>query len=312
LSLVESTQLPDEQEETALSWNISNLAVGEQLQIDLEFLIENNVDLIGQMFQLNMAATTLEDEQTPNNNIDSLQLIYNGAYDPNDKQVAPIGQGGNGAVAPTDTSFIYTIRFQNTGNDIARRVRLIDTLAAIFDPLSFRMIAASHDYQFSLEDNRVLQWDFIGIDLPDSISNEAASHGFVTFSVQLKEALSIGESIRNHAAIYFDANPPIFTNTTLNTVSLIAKVSARNPLPELEVFPNPNRGTFRLNLPATYQGGKALLGVYNLAGQLVYSQQMINASQQTIMLPDLAAGVYLLQLYIDGKAATEWTLIAIQ
>ena len=312
LSLVGSTRTPDEQDETNLSWNIPNLAVGEQLQIELEFLIDNDVDLIGQMFQLDLAASILEEDQTPNNNVDNLQLTYNGAYDPNDKQVEPKGQGENGAVALTDTSFIYTIRFQNTGNDIARRVRLLDTLASIFDPLSFRMIAASHDYQFSLEDNQVLRWDFIGIDLPDSTTNEAASHGFVTFSIKLKEALSIGERIRNQAAIYFDANPPIFTNTTLNTVSNINKVRTRDPLPELEVFPNPNRGTFRLNVPATYQGQEAVLSVYNVAGQLVHTQQMIDAAQQNIVLTDLAAGVYLLRLSVDGKAATEWTLVAIQ
>ena len=312
LELIESTQAPDEQEETVLSWDFPNLEAGEQRQIEVVFLIENNVDLIGEMFQLSLAATSSEDDETPDNNMDNLQLTYNGAYDPNDKQVVPMGQGENGAIAITDTSFVYTIRFQNTGNDIARRVRLLDTLASIFDPLSFRMIAASHDYEFSLDDNRVLRWDFIGIDLPDSTSNEAASHGFVTFSIQLKEALSIGEAIRNGAAIYFDANPPIFTNTTLNTVSLISQVREREPLPELAVFPNPNRGSFTLDLPAVYQVGEALLEVRDLGGQLVHTQQMGHAQEQRIMLADLSAGMYLLQLYVEGEPASAWTLIAIQ
>ncbi|MEL7219860.1 MAG: T9SS type A sorting domain-containing protein, partial [Bacteroidota bacterium] len=117
---------------------------------------------------------------------------------------------------------------------------------------------------------------------------------------------------QNSAAIYFDANPPIFTNTTLNTVSLINKVNERTPLPALNVFPNPNQGTFKLNIPTVYKGQNTVLRVYNLTGQRIHTQQMTNDLLQTVKLTNLAAGAYWLQLHVDGKAATEGALIVIQ
>ncbi|NRA51287.1 MAG: T9SS type A sorting domain-containing protein, partial [Phaeodactylibacter sp.] len=58
--------------------------------------------------------------------------------------------------------------------------------------------------------------------------------------------------------------------------------------------------------------GEALLEVRDLGGQLVHTQQMGNAQEQRIMLAGLSAGMYLLQLYVEGEPASAWTLIAIQ
>ena len=48
--------------------------------------------------------------------------------------------------------------------------------------------------------------------------NEPASHGFVSFRIDLVEGLPIGTRINNSAAIYFDRNDPIFTDTAWHVI----------------------------------------------------------------------------------------------
>ena len=64
----------------------------------------------------------------------------------------------------------------------------------------------------------LVKFNFPHINLPDSNSNEAASHGYVQYKIRAKDSLAIGSTIENTANIFFDFNPPIITNTTNNTV----------------------------------------------------------------------------------------------
>jgi len=94
------------------------------------------------------------------------------AYDPNDKSVTPETS------EPTENEPLeYTIRFQNTGNFQADFVVVKDTLSNLLDLTTFQMIAASHEYEVAIE-NRIATWTFNEINLPDSTSDEAGSHGF--------------------------------------------------------------------------------------------------------------------------------------
>jgi uncharacterized repeat protein (TIGR01451 family) len=79
-------------------------------------------------------------QQTPNSKRHCLPIF--GAYDPNDKQVFPIGFT-NQNIIPPNTKLEYLVRFQNTGNDTAFTVFVIDTLDSNLNPESFEMGTAS-------------------------------------------------------------------------------------------------------------------------------------------------------------------------
>ena len=113
---------------------------------------------------------------------------------------------------------VYTIRFQNTGNAEAYDVIIRDTLDADLDPSTFQMIASSHEEVLSttLRNNQFLEFNFQNIFLPDSTSNFEESQGFVSYSIRANADLEDKTLIHNSASIYFDANPPILTNTTEN------------------------------------------------------------------------------------------------
>jgi hypothetical protein len=64
----------------------------------------------------------------------------------------------------------------------------------------------------------VLTWTFNPINLPDSTTDLLGSNGYIRFSIKPKENLPEKTKIENFADIYFDYNPPVRTNTTMNTL----------------------------------------------------------------------------------------------
>jgi hypothetical protein len=78
---------------------------------------------------------------------------------------------------------------------------------------------ASHDYDFTINDGREMEWTFNNILLPDSTTNEIESHGFIKFTVNQIPNLAEGVILENTAAIYFDFNDPIITNTSQHTIN---------------------------------------------------------------------------------------------
>ncbi len=143
------------------------------------------------------------------------------SYDPNDKQVIPAGISANHYVKE-GSLLEYTIRFQNTGTDTAYTVVITDFLDPNLDISSLHVSLSSHPVKWDLsgEEQANITWRFSNINLPDSTTNEKASHGFVKFKIRPKEEAGFGTAIKNKAAIYFDYNSPIITNETLTTLGI--------------------------------------------------------------------------------------------
>ncbi|MBP6828192.1 MAG: DUF11 domain-containing protein, partial [Saprospiraceae bacterium] len=116
------------------------------------------------------------DELLPSTDRECMQNT--GAFDPNDKQGFPLGYGDTHRIRPGQ-DLEYLIRFQNTGTDTAFTVVVLDTLSTWLDPASVRPGAASHPYTWALSGQGVISFTFDHILLPDSNTNEAASHGFI-------------------------------------------------------------------------------------------------------------------------------------
>ncbi|WP_026211331.1 T9SS type A sorting domain-containing protein [Lewinella cohaerens] len=133
------------------------------------------------------------------------------SFDPNDKLVVAADTASCWKTALDKLD--YTIRFQNTGNDTAFQVVILDTLPEYLDRRSIQPGPSSHDYTLRVLGDSQLMFAFADINLLDSTNHEAESHGFVQFSIYPKADIADETVIPNHAAIYFDHNPPIFTPT---------------------------------------------------------------------------------------------------
>lgn len=180
-----------------------------------------------------------------------------GSFDPNDKQAFPRGYGAAHFIK-ANTDLEYLIRFQNTGTDTAFTVVVLDTLSQHLDAVSVRPGASSHEYDFAVLDGNVLRFKFDNILLPDSNINEAASHGFVKFYISQKADNTDGTLIENRAAIYFDFNEPVITNTTFHTIGeyFIAVSTNEKSSDALKVYPNPSVSTVFFELPEMTQNNR--------------------------------------------------------
>lgn len=221
------------------------------------------------------------------------------AYDPNDKAAQPEGYGTNHQIN-RGTPLQYRVRFQNTGNDTAFNVVIMDTLSPHVDVLSFNMGSASHPHTWRILGNGVLEVTFPNIKLVDSITNEPLSHGQFTYTILPRPNLPLGTRIENQAAIYFDYNPPIFTNTTWHTIGEnFRPVELYTPEPTSHlpvlVFPQPVQTytTFKVNAPFK---GTLILEVWDSLGRLVTHQEATGTQQLQFWRGDLPAGVYRYQL----------------
>jgi hypothetical protein len=214
------------------------------------------------------------------------------SYDPNDKQVLPQGVGAEGYIENTER-LQYMVRFQNTGEVAATFIHVLDVLDADLDIFSLNVVATSHAMELSIAEDRTLDFFFDNINLPDSTSDLAGSQGFIIYEIDMLPNLSPGTEIENTASIYFDFNPPVITNTTLNTIAFpvgIQDVAAANEA--FSVYPNPTTGNVTV-----VRNGTAVYGlqVYDALGQLLHSVQG-NKGTSVVDVAHLPAGMYLLTL----------------
>lgn len=217
------------------------------------------------------------------------------AYDPNDKQVFPVGIYEENYTLLETKYFQYTIRFQNTGNFPATDILIRDTLDASLDPSSLKVRGASHS-RFTIErQGSSVEFRFDNIFLPDSVNNEPQSHGFLTFTVDLYSDVSPDTEITNEAHIYFDSNPAIVTNKTLNTMVEELPVSgifAKSKSYGFDVWPIPV--VTNLNIYLKNKAGD-IWGIYNTAGSLIETGDA-NSINFQIDVSSYPSGVYFIKI----------------
>ena len=277
-----------------LTFAYDTLGPGVQRMLRVDFQVPGVQNLEDTLHSFAMI-TPLVLDTFVTNNYDTLQQVITGSYDPNDKTVSPAGYEQWGFVEH-DQRLTYTIRFQNTGTDTAFTVVIRDTLDADLDIETFVVEAYSHPVTCHLHSGYELFFTFQNILLPDSNVNEPESHGFIRYSISPKLGLADGTTATNTSYIFFDYNPAVVTNTTLNT--FVTNIPVAKPILEMMktlVFPNPSSDYVYINLPEF----TSKVDVYNSSGSLV--QQLVPQKQVAeINAKDLAKGVYVVKIF-SGK-----------
>lgn len=212
-----------------LVWNYNNLQPFESKTINVTFnLLPPPVNNIDDTLVYLAAITPSTGDETQFDNSFILPQRIIGSYDPNDKQCL---EGSKIDISKIGDYLHYQIHFQNEGTDTAFNVVVADTLSDKLDWNSFEFIGSSHTAEVKLANNK-LEFFFQNINLPYKAINEPASNGWVAFKIKPKPSVVIGDSLNNSAAIYFDFNLPVITNTATTIVS-----STSSPVPvKLEYF----------------------------------------------------------------------------
>lgn len=166
---------------------------------------------LGTPAQLTADVSIMNTDLDNSNNTSQVNAVVAGSYDPNDIMVnQPLidveQAGANG------DWLTYRIRFQNTGTFPADFVNVVSEQDELVDMSTIQMIASSHSNVWSF-DGREVTWYFENIQLPDSLSDPEGSQGYVIYKVRTLAGLGVGDLLEVNAAIYFDYNEPVITNT---------------------------------------------------------------------------------------------------
>ena len=229
---------------------------------------------------------------------DTANVVVRCSYDPNDKTVFPMGVTDENLVLMNEP-LSYTIRFQNTGNDYAKNVVVIDTLSSALDLETFEVVAASHNLKTNYTSDGVVEFRFDDIMLLDSTTNEPESHGFVKYRIKAKRDLPDNTVVENTAHIFFDYNPAVVTNTTMNTMTYTILKNEESTAIEIpydamvKLYPNPINDYAVLEFD---NAGNDLfqLTISDVTGKVVNTMQ--TSGNSFVVGKGLAKGVYLYSL----------------
>ena len=238
-----------------------------------------------------------------------------GSYDPNDKRAYPAGVAiGNKNYIESNQHINYHIRFQNTGTDTAFTVKIEDRIDPNLDLSSLTLEAASHPYSLEITPLRELIFTFNDINLVDSFTNEPLSHGFIGFSIDQIANLPEGTQIENQAAIFFDYNLPIYTNTWIHEIReniLPYAVIEEPPAPfssGVRISPNPTSHEALIEVEKALPESKLQLMIYDSRGML-YQQSEHQGNTIPFKRNNLSDGLYFIEVISEGKSLARTKLI---
>ena len=153
-------------------------------------------------------------------------------------------------------------------------------------------IHSSHNCEIHLSEEGILEFTFENIHLPYSGSGR---FGYVMYQIKLKENLPVGTEILNSAAIYFDYNLPVITNTAINTI----KSTDSNPELSLEnnftIYPNPTNEAFSVK-----GNNIESITLTNSLGQIVLK----TTKTDNISVENLSPGIYFVTISAENSHKT--------
>ncbi|HSF88109.1 MAG TPA: T9SS type A sorting domain-containing protein, partial [Saprospiraceae bacterium] len=216
-----------------------------------------------------------------------------GSFDPNDKRT--FNEHGEEAETVDKGEYIYYhIRFQNTGTDTAFNIRVIDPLSPKLDLSTLEMLSASQTYTHFISDGPALVVLFDDILLPDSSTNEPASHGFFKFRVKPLPEYDYETHIPNQARIYFDFNEPILTNEVNMIIRQPVGTKDVKDLMDFDVYPNPTNSLLTLTMAERDFNRVSSYEIIDHLGRTITQSSVLN--HKSIDVSPLAQGVYNLVL----------------
>jgi len=237
---------------------------------------------------------TAGDTDLANNTVIRVDTIK-AAYDPNFKDVSPQGD----IIAGTQLK--YTIHFENTGNDTALNIYVLDTLSDNLLSNTFNLVSSTapvYTNVFKYGSNHyILKFDFPNIKLPDS-SHHGHNDGMVVYTIQTKPTLTPGTYITNRAGIYFDVNPVIMTNQVVNKVHVPDGVEILDKA-KVAIYPNPVTDILTIT---TDERSYNAVEITNTVGQLMLKQPL-KQNDTRINVKTLPSGIYFANL--KGEAGNK-------
>jgi len=151
---------------------------------------------------------------------------------------------------------------------------------------------------------------FNNINLPYADANPVSSNAMFTYTIKTKSSMPIGTTFKNRASIYFDYNPPVMTNQTVNTLwfpASVANVNNGGVYSTFNIYPNPASDKCYAQINSD-EAGNAEIRIIDITGKTTLHQTLtLTKGNQDIPinLGNYAPGVYFVTIYGMGKTQTQ-------
>jgi Leucine-rich repeat (LRR) protein len=295
MDLVTATPVNTGSATNSLSWTYSNLNPFETREINLTFNINSPMETpaVNGGDVLNYSATIVgATDETPTDNVFSLNQTVVNSYDPNDKTCL---EGTTITPSMVGNYVHYVIRFENTGTFAAQNVVIKDMIDTTkFDISSLIPQSSSHPFVTKITNTNKVEFIFENINLP---FDDANNDGYVAFKIKTKPTLVLGNTFTNTAGIYFDYNFPIVTNTTSTTVATLGNQDFDFGS-VFSLSPVPAKNSLTISTKQTVVVSS--VSIYNTLGQLV---QVHTNPNETIDVSSLQSGSYFVRITSDKGSA---------
>lgn len=267
------------------------------IKIDLMFYLPPDSLVTGNSIRFVASADSSNTEVSYANNIKIHKETVMGPYDPNH-----ITANVEGIVKGSPKPINYTVEFQNLGTDTAFNVTIVDTIPSKFDVYSIKLLSASSNNISATIKGAVVSFKLNQVRLTPKTFDEAKSKGFISFSIELKDTLKIGEQVKNKAGIYFDYEDEVVTNqSNVERVKNSASVQSSELMNNIPFAAYPNPSTNHLSLQ-TYDG-KNIESVkfFSMTGQELFAESSNGIDFDISSWPN---GLFLVVVKIDGQTYT--------
>ena len=295
MDLVSATPAASTQVANDLYWNFSNLNPMETREIVVTLNLNSPTDTppvtAANLLSYTSGITSALTDEMPSDNTFILNQQVVNSYDPNDKTCL---EGASIATTKVGDYVHYLIRFENTGSYLAENITVKDVIdTAKFDIATLEPTNGSHLFITKILNGNKVEFFFENINLP---FEDSTNDGYVAFKIKTKSTLVLGDTFSNSAAIYFDYNYPILTNTAVTVV--------QNPLGTADfsfenyfvVYPNPVNDILNIDKKADVE--MKAISIYNTLGQLVLAIPNAYGIQHIDVSP-LKIGNYIIKIKSD-------------
>ena len=296
LDFVSATPTVSNQAFNMLSWDFSNLLPFETRIIEVTLRVNSPSDTppvnIGDLLGSYASIEGASDER-PIDNLSTLKQTVVNALDPNDKTCL---EGTEVSPSIVGEYVHYIIRFENTGSANAQNIVVKDMIdTSKYDISSLMPLSGSASFVTRITNTNKVEFIFEDINLPfDDTHND----GYVAFKIKTKPTLVVGDTFSNTAAIYFDYNFPITTNTATTSIQTLGSQDFEfNSL--FSLSPVPAKSSLTITTKQDVVMSSVI--IYNTLGQLV---QVITYPTETIDVSGLQSGSYFIRITSDKGSAS--------
>ncbi|WP_264563983.1 T9SS type A sorting domain-containing protein [Flavobacterium sp. N3904] len=303
IDVLQTTPNFSSQSQNNLKWDFSNLRPLETREISFVLNINSPMEtppVNGGMFlKYSAKISSLQTDETPNNNSFAFDQIVVNSFDPNDKTCI---EGNVISQTKVGDYVHYIIRFENTGTYTAQNIIVKDVIdTAKYDINSLSPLSGSHLFSTEISDNNKVEFKFKDINLP---FDDANNDGYLAFKIKTKATLVEGDTFGNSANIFFDYNSTITTNVPTTTISKVLGVQDFSFSKYFVLYPNPVNGTLNINTKDDIE--LSTIQIYNILGQLIMVVSNAN-NINNIDVSTLMPGTYFIKIVSDrGTSNTKF------